>query len=559
MLKAILVLLISIYSISLAAIPAKRERYTLTLADGTKIEATSMGDEVMHFYMTDDGRYLRCDSNGIASFVDHDTLYARWQARAEKRQAARARKNSARRAQRRAGQNPMTGSRRGLVILVDFPDKPFYYSKADFNGLFNVEGYSDNINTGSVHDYFLDASYGQFNFSFDIAGPVTMSNNLSYYGGNNNNGDDKHPAIMVAEAIQLIKDEVDFSKYDWDGDGEVENIFIVHSGYDEAQTSRNSDIWSHAWTLSEAKDEGDGDGPITIDGILIDSYATSSELDGKSGLTFTGIGTPCHEFSHCFGLPDFYDTAGSCFGMYSWDLLDYGSYNGGGGTPAGFTSYERMFCGWLEPIELTEPVTVQDMPALTSEPTAYILRNSGKHDEYYLLENRQQEGWDKYISGHGLLILHVDYDSQAWHENTVNTIRSHQRMTIIPADNFLSKFGMAGDPWPGTSGQTELSENSTPAATLYNTNAEGDKLMHHSITEIAESDDGLISFIFDEEAMGIEEIGSSKGKMGNGEEIEKSENINCPIARCYDLSGRIANKATKKGVYIHEGKKIVMP
>ena len=345
---------------------------------------------------------------------------------------------------------------------------------------------------------------------------------------------------MVKEAIMMIDGIVDFREYDWNRDGEVEQIFIIHSGYDEAQSRTNDDIWSHAWTLTEAIEEGDGDGPVRVDGVVVDSYATSAELRGRTGTNITGIGTACHEFSHCFGLPDFYDTDGRNFGMSTWSLMDYGEYNGNGGNPVGFTSYERMFCGWLEPKELTEPVRVVGMPALTSKPAAYILRNSGKSDEYYLFENRQKVSWDKYIGGHGMLVIHVDYDSLAWAENAVNVFRNHQRMTIIPADNMLYSGTLSGDTWP-QSEKTELSDNSTPAASLYNPNAEGDLLMHHSITEITESSDKLISFIFDEEALGINSMGKGQNVMDN-----------C----IYNLSGQRLTKP-QKGINIINGKKYV--
>lgn len=534
--KAFLLLLFfGIYALTASAVPAKRERCTLTLADGSTIEATWMGDEVLHFYLTDEGEYLQCDDEGIAHFIAPDILQKRREARANRRQALRAKRSASR---QRKSQGAMIGTKRGLVILVQFPETPFYYTNATFQDLFNKEGYTDDINTGSVRDYFRDASYGQFDFSFDIIGPITMSQPLSYYGRNNSNGDDIYPATMVAEAVRMIDEDVDFSQYDWDGDGEVEQIFLIHSGHDEAQSRTGNDIWSHAWTLTEALEEGDGKGPVTVDKVIIDSYATSAELRDRNGTNITGIGTACHEFSHCFGLPDFYDTASSNFGMKSWDLMDYGNYNGNGGTPAGFTSYERMFCGWLEPIELKEATIVEDMDALTANPVAYILRNSGKEDEYYLLENRQKEGWDSKLSGHGMLILHVDYDRQAWADNTVNTKRLHQRMTIIPADNTLYSFTLSGDPWPGSSGNTELSDTSIPAATLYNENAEGDKLMHHSITEISESDRGLISFIFDEAALGLESILNSKSIIPN---------------EVYDLSGRrITNSELLNGIYIKQ-------
>ena len=535
--KLFLIFLFGIYTLAVVAVPAKRERHTLTLADGSKVEAIMMGDETLHFYKTNEGRFLQCDSLDIAHFVEPDVLHNRWKAKMERRQAARtSRKRAA--GQEQEPREPMIGSKPGLVILVQFPDTPFSLSNATFQRFFNEIGYTDEINIGSVRDYFSDASYGQFDFVFDIIGPVTMSQPLSYYGSNNSNGDDIYPATMVAEAVNMIDDKVDFSKYDWDNDGEVEQIFIIHSSYDEAQGGKRTDIWSHAWTLSEAQEEGDGKGPVTVDGVIIDNYATSSELRGRTGTHIAGIGTACHEFSHCFGLPDFYDTVGRNFGMNSWDLMDYGCYNGNGGTPSGFTSYERAFCGWLSPIELTEPIVVQNMPPLTSEPVAYLLRNSGKEDEYYLLENRQKETWDGSLSGHGMLILHVDYDQEAWTLNTVNTERNHQRMTIIPADNILVSYSLSGDPWPGTSEKTELSDTSSPAATLYNENADGDKLMHHAFTEISESEEGRISFIFDEEAMGL---------MSPSNLLLKSEAL-------YNLAGQKVSSGYH-GITIQEGKK----
>ena len=538
-----LFLFISFYALIVSAVPAKRERCTLTLADGSTIEATWMGDESMHFYLTDDGKCLQEDEQGIAHFVNAESLQNRWKAKSLKRQAAREQRTASRRRKAKGG---ITGQKRGLVILIEFPQTSFHFTNADFQRFFNEKGYTDEVNIGSVHDYFLDASYGQFDFSFDIVGPVELDNPLSHYGSNNSNGDDQLVATMVAETIDKVDEDVDFSQYDWDGDGEVEQIFLIHSGYDEAQTRVRSDIWSHAWTLTEAMDEGDGEGPVEADGVIIDSYACSAELRGKSNYNITGIGTACHEFTHCFGIPDTYDTIGNSFGMYTWDLMDYGEYNGGGGTPAGFTSYERMFCGWLRPRELSNDVIVKGMPPLTSMPVAYILRNSGKEDEYYLLENRQQESWDKYIGGHGMLILHVDYDSTAWADNEVNTIRSHQRMTIIPADNTLYTFTLAGDPWPGTSGNTELSDNSTPVAKLFNKNAEGDYLMHHSIREISESDEGFISFVFDEEALGLKDLKDFKDSKD-------------PKDFIFNLAGqRIVVTGKSPGIYIQGGKKLLI-
>ena len=180
--------------------------------------------------------------------------------------------------------------------------------------------------------------------------------------------------------------------------------------------------------------------------------------------------------------------------MATWDLMDQGSYNGDSRTPAGYTSYERWMAGWLTPVEITNETNISDMRPLTETPEAYILYNEANRDEYYLLENRQLTGFDSALYGHGLLVLHVDYDHGAWRGNTVNTQKTHQRMSVIAADGDYSMNSLAGDPFPGLDGIVQLTDESQPAATLFNVNRDGQRLMHKSIERVQETSEGLISF-----------------------------------------------------------------
>ena len=149
MYRIILFAFLSVYALTTFAVPAKRERHRLTLANGSTVEATWTGDETMHFYLTDDGRCLQCDNDGIARFVDADNLHKQWEAKIRKRQDVRARRRALR---QRKAQRAMTGSKPGLVILVQFPDVPFHYTNADFQRFFNEKGYKDQTNIGSVRD-----------------------------------------------------------------------------------------------------------------------------------------------------------------------------------------------------------------------------------------------------------------------------------------------------------------------------------------------------------------------------------------------------------------------
>lgn len=501
--KIILSIALAMLTLTASAVPARRTQRTLTLSDGTQVTATLSGDENYHYWKTADGRAFVMNEENIPQEISLQQAQSKLQAKVQARNAHRIAKRTKRKAAWGAETNPISGERKGLVILVNYKDKKMQHTQAEYNDYFNKAGYSDNNCTGSVRDYFLSQSYGKFSLDFDVMGPVTLSKNLSYYGDNDSDGNDKHAAEMVAEAVKLAVSGIDLKRYDWDGDGYVDQVYVVYAGYGEHADAPANTIWPHEFELSEAAKYNDGPGALTINGVTIDTYACSSELRGSSGNKMDGIGTACHEFSHCLAIPDMYDTSadGENFGMNVWDLMDYGSYNGEDGygeTPAPFTSYERMYCGWLTPVELTQPCNVNDMPAITKEPVAYLIRNDNPKfpGEYYLLENHQQESWDAYAPAHGMLVLHVDFNSNAWKQNTVNNVASHQRMTIIPADGKLSHYNTAGDTWPGTSKKTALTDSSNPAAKLYNLNSNGRKFMGHPIENITEKD-GLISFTFD--------------------------------------------------------------
>ena len=417
--------------------------------------------------------------------------------------------NQGQRAPRRVGTaGTTTGNHRGLVILIQFPDVPFVTpnAQATFQRFFNEIDYKDGGNTGSVRDYFRAQSYGKLDIEFDVVGPYTTSHEMAYYGApyrdeSGNDHNDTNPAIMAAEAIDAAyEDGVDFTPYDWNNDGEVDQVFIIFAGYNQAQGADANTIWPHEWSLRAQTDRR------YYNNKIINTYGCSSELSGNDDpssyyynpdKTMDGIGTACHEFTHCLGLPDMYDTQADVgFGTSYWDVMCSGSYNDNSRTPAGYTSYERWFAGWLEPVEIKEMTTITNMQPLATTPEAYILYNEGNRNEYYLLENRQPVDFDTKLYGHGLLILHVDYSNNLWKNNKVNADPSHQRMTIVPADNQLTVNSLHGDPWPGTTGNTMLTNFTTPAAALYNNNTDGTKFMNKNIDCISEDEAAMtISFV----------------------------------------------------------------
>lgn len=591
------------------AIPAKKSWKVVSQSDGTTIRVSQAGDEHLHYYITEDNvplykaadnRYCyltiengKLHNSGVLAHESaarpakelqvmntiHDLAPIARQMAAKKRSAAK-RCGRPDRLPSKDDISVFKGSKKALVILAAFSDKSF--SKGDdaivkfYDEVLNQEGYSQNGAAGSVHDYFNDMSRGEFDLTFDIVGPVKVSKSATYYGGPSPiMGGADHIGEFITEAIKKAdeKCDIDWKKYDWDDDGEVEQVFVLYAGYGQATGGPTGTIWPNAWTLDEALQNSDGNGGFSIDGVFINQYACSNELYLDSGTVPMGLGVFCHEFSHCMGLPDMYDTNyGSTPTMGDWDLLAGGSYNGPQGIgwcPAGWTSYERAYAGWLELTELKAGDIIKGMTSLEeADGKAYVIYNDNHKDEYYLLENHKGMGWDKYTPENGLLIIHVDYDKDLFDNNIVNSkgeftpaegydryfTNDHPRMApfsrvrSIQNDTYFYTY-----PMDAPRGVVDsLTDTSKPAAELYNALADGSKLMGKPVYNIEKDDDGNISFTFmtkEKETDAIQDIAMAEDAAGDD--------------TVYDITGKkagriadIKNGRLKAGIYIIGGKRL---
>ena len=503
---------LAIVTMAAMAVPAKPGVWkTLKLADGTEVRAQLKGDEHGHYWLTDDGRaYRQMGNTDVFQMVDLTTVRQQAKERRQRVNGQRARRLAKRRASASSG---YFGKKKGIIILVNFSDKSFEagHNNALFTRIANEPDFSEGDFGGSMSDYFKAQSGGQFELDFDVVGPVTVSKEQSYYGANDNSDNDMYAGEMVCEAVKLAKNEIaDWTPYDWDNDGEVDQVYVIYAGEGEAAGGADYTIWPHAYDLSSAGYWGDGTGAVTVGtNLKVNTYACGPELSGEGQIE--GIGTMCHEFSHCLGYPDFYDTDYSGgWGMDMWDLMDQGSYNGDGFLPAGYTSYERWVAGWSEPVELgDDDVTVTDMKSLQEGGEYYIIYNPENRNEYYLLENRQYVGWDVGLPGAGLLILHVDYDEDVWASNKPNDEPKHQRMTWVAADNdyqyetyqgtkYLTWEGLETDPYPYvTKNKTnnKFNKDTKPAAKFYNKKSTMSTNMTSSVEDITlDDEEGTISF-----------------------------------------------------------------
>lgn len=252
--KFILTILLTVTAMTMMAVPAKREQWkTLTLQDGTEVRATLVGDEHGHFWKAENGQAY-AERGGVWVAVDGQQII--------KKAKARRAKVNAQRVKRRTFGHPTTilGKKKAIMILVNFKDKSFQSShdNALFNRIANEEGFSEGNFKGSMADYFKAQSRGKFELDFDIVGPVTVTKKYSYYGENDDAGSDKHAGEMVCEAVELAKNEVqDWTPYDWDDDGYVDQVYLVYAGKGAADGGADDTIWPHAYDLTDAHYYGD--------------------------------------------------------------------------------------------------------------------------------------------------------------------------------------------------------------------------------------------------------------------------------------------------------------
>ena len=589
-------------------------------ADGTTITVRAYGDEDLSYFLASDGTLLYQEGTNfyIAGVKADGTLYSTGvlahepsmrtikEISAIKAQNAKAFYNSME-TQAKANKvrrEPMTpdnsllpslGKHKIPVILVEFSDVEFSVEnpKATFdkylNGkeLFNKETDPEmGQNYASVAKYFKDMSFGKFEPEFEVYGPVNLGKPLATYGAGYSS--QENMGLLLTDACTAVDDEVDFTQYDYNDDGNIDLIYIIYAGFSQSIAGNSTDcIHPKSGYLSLAK---------SFDGMDVKRYGVNNELNGTpadqaNGPIINGIGLFCHEFSHCMGLPDLYPKSGSiaeaCINqnMDYWSLMDAGEYTANGYRPTAYTAWERERLGWMEIGTLTGPSNVE-LKSLDEGGAAFRIYNDKDETghEYYIVENVQNNGWNKNLFGNGLMVTHVDYLSSQFSLGgcKVNNTEGHPRMHVMAADgmfvpeyflgstiedsyitflkehnaDLVAKYGgqvfsiedykaeAAGDLFPGTSNATSLTDDSQPMkAWTYN-----GETMGKPITDITnDTEKGIVSFKF----------------MGGGEPVDGINEVTVnktTDSHVYSISGTYMGNdinSLPKGIYIRNGKKVI--
>lgn len=524
--KNICALLVALCCVAMAdAVPAKPGTYTITQSDGTTIKLRAVGNAFNNAVLTTDDLTVERGADGDFYYVSSVTGLTT--VRAHNPEHRNAIEKAFVQAQHGAmsmqfqpfripaqkgrlgatGSNasadvPAKGERRIPVILVEYQDKKFNNTREKI-----IEAMISGDE--SVGQYFRDQSNGKYEPVFDVYGIYCLSENREYYGGRSGTVKDKGIGWMVTEACQLAAaDGVSFKPYDTNNDYYCDVVIIIYAGVGEAQASayHPEAIWPCNWTLDAAKyysRGGNGAFSPSSGDPYVNTFAVFNELHGSNdnGKTIDGIGTFAHEFGHCLGLPDMYDTGSNDnYGMGNWDIMCQGCYCNDGYTPVGYSAYEKVFMGWTEHIKPVPntyyTLSIWNQIGNAATDQSLCLTSDLNKNEYYILENRRRQGWDRYLPGQGLLVTHITYSSNQWYYNKPNNEKI-QLITLLPCDNKLSKYSESGDTWP-QGGRSSFTDETTPATLLYmdatgNITGNAGKL-GKPVTEIVSNRDGTISF-----------------------------------------------------------------
>lgn len=459
------------------------------------------------------------------------------------------------------------GSPKIPVVLVQFADKEFaadtVYNKeiehsdanvhAFYESYCNGEGYRFySASYGSVRDYFIEQSEGQFTPEFVVVGPVTLDKSYMYYGEDSGSRTDININEFYREAITKgTALGVNWMDFDDNNDGKPDFIFFIYAGEGQNAYDREDKDPEHSGLIWPKESVTS----LTVDKIVFSGYGCTNEVYNKRP---DGVGTMCHELSHGLGLPDFYDTKYVAFGMDYWDMMDAGCYCRQGLWPCAYSAYEREFMGWKNMVELSldEPATITLQP-MSRGGVGYKLTNPTNKNEYYILENRQTLGSDTYLgwvastprnkygANHGLMVTHVDYNESSWTSNSVNTNKDHQRITLLPADGVLISSipgytdpyyeSMVGDLYPGSKNVASIQPQQFVLFTGGNLPTE--------ITQIIENEDLSIT------------LHVNGGTEVSIEDVVAKDDVNAAQSAFYDLMGRKVAEPVR-GIYIKDGKKV---
>lgn len=302
---------------------------------------------------------------------------------------------------------------------------------------------------GSLQDYYMQQSRGKLYFSGKNGQPEIL-----------NALDPTYPNDPVPKWVQLPHS---FDYYN--GSGFSDFLADIRTAFQGEFPDVSLNDYQNFFIIYGGEFTA---GMLTPKTIL--NYSIISEQTPANQPFFTHVGVYAHEFGHQLGAfdeyrhqsPDKYDPMHwSLMAQGEWNGEDVGSFFNNAACPSGFSPYYRILWGWVDPIYLSGTEYEGFVIDYDYQNPKYFRLDIPGSEEYFILEDRLKEGFDRYtpfqpdyiptdpgeINGNqgGLLIWHID--PNAYPGAYGNILSDIVELEFADGSN-LSGADEVGDPFP---------------------------------------------------------------------------------------------------------------
>lgn len=374
-----------------------------------------------------------------------------------------------------------------LVILLEFDDVSLVRTEEQWEvaifGEQGVSGYFDEVSGGKLrYEPMISKSIdgGAVKVHLPVDMPIYRENDAGLDSATHVGTDGRqyripNSSFLFAYAVNAVDEQcedVDFSRYDRDGDGFLASdelsFLVISSGYDATSLDEpegEQAVWAHQWNINEyaysrpRKSEGPGYEVVRLDGVGISDYLMVGELTAPE---VTQIGHICHELAHTLGAEDVYDVTYALdrVGTDALSLMDSGNWAFSddspieGSVPTHPDPLNKQAMGFVKAEKVRESGTYPLYAS--SDPRYNVLEiTTADPDICYLVENRQFSGFDRGLktaylerpgapatTHGGIVVWRVNRRivDRGWDDNEINAQEEDWGLTCIFADGALAEY-----------------------------------------------------------------------------------------------------------------------
>ena len=294
-----------------------------------------------------------------------------------------------------------TGIVTGLVVPIDFSDRPASISTAEIDAAFNGTTYGDP--RGSIRSWSETISYSKVSVRHTVLGYYRAKYPTSHYL-HGTTWDYSASDELMTEVYAYVEANTDLRKVTVIN-GALSSLAVLYAG-DIIATGWANSLWPHAASSNYLTSEG-----VRITHHYMSNLGTSVPID---------LSSHRHELGHAFfGWPDTYD--------YDDDSQGAGGYAMETDIPC---APFRMWAGWLNVVDVNS--VSQTYSLAPAGDTCLRYKNAGNAKEYFVVEYMRKLGWNSKAPDEGLLVWHVDEAGDNSYQDM--TAARHYELSVEQAD-----------------------------------------------------------------------------------------------------------------------------